>query len=458
MDTAILRSKILDLAIRGQLVPQDNAEGSALELLDAISEERGQKITPITDGIPFDLPKSWCWVKLDNIAKSSLGKTLNSITDVGDLTPYLCSINVYSSGIDLSVVKQARFTQEEKVKYLLRKGDLMICEGGDAGRCCIWDKDDEMYYQNALHRVRFYGNISPVFFKYIFDSYKNHGEIGCNGVTIQHFTQTKMKQLLFPLPPLAEQQRIVAKVDELLAAVDSIEKAQSDISDAASIIQSRILDLAIHGALVPQDIADGSALDLLASINEERGTNVVPVTTNVPFEIPSNWCWVRLDTICDVARGGSPRPIKQFLTDAEDGVNWIKIGDTEKGGKYINHSKEKIIKEGIKRSRFVHKGDFLLTNSMSFGRPYILNIDGCIHDGWLVISPYQGVFDKEYLYHLLSSKFAYDVFCQEASGGVVSNLNIDKVAHAIFPLPPLAEQRRIVAKVEELLSAIDNLK
>ena len=178
---------------------------------------------------------------------------------------------------------------------------------------------------------------------------------------------------------------------------------------------------------------------------------------NVPFEIPESWAWVTLNEVCEVARGGSPRPIKDYLTTNEDGVNWIKIGDTDKDGKYINSTKEKIIPEGVHRSRFVHKGDFLLTNSMSFGRPYILNIDGCIHDGWLVISPFANTYVTEFLYFLLSSSFAYDQFADAASGGVVSNLNSDKVANSYFPLPPEREQRRIINELNNWFKVVGEL-
>ena len=177
----------------------------------------------------------------------------------------------------------------------------------------------------------------------------------------------------------------------------------------------------------------------------------------MPFEIPESWAWVTLSEVCEVARGGSPRPIKDYLTTNEDGVNWIKIGDTDKDGKYINSTKEKIIPEGVHRSRFVHKGDFLLTNSMSFGRPYILNIDGCIHDGWLVISPFANTYVTEFLYFLLSSSFAYDQFADAASGGVVSNLNSDKVANSYFPLPPEREQRRIINELNNWFKVVGEL-
>ena len=188
---------------------------------------------------------------------------------------------------------------------------------------------------------------------------------------------------------------------------------------------------------------------------EQIGKEIRDISDELPFEIPDSWEWVRLGSICEIARGGSPRPIKQFLTDDPNGINWIKIGDSDKGGKYINETKEKIIPEGMSKSRFVHRGDFLLTNSMSFGRPYILNVDGCIHDGWLVLSGYQTAYDKDFLYYLLASSFAYYQFCEVVSGAVVKNLNSDKVACALFPLPPINEQHRIVAKIEELLPYIE---
>ena len=179
------------------------------------------------------------------------------------------------------------------------------------------------------------------------------------------------------------------------------------------------------------------------------------IADKVPFEIPESWEWVRLGTICEVARGGSPRPIKSFLTDDPDGVNWIKIGDSDKGGKYINSTKERIIPEGVSKSRFVHAGDFLLTNSMSFGRPYILNVDGCIHDGWLVLSEFEKAYDRDFLFYMLSSRFAYYQFCNVVSGAVVKNLNSDKVAAALFPLPPLNEQIRIVKVIDSVAPTID---
>ncbi|WP_226957766.1 restriction endonuclease subunit S [Streptococcus pneumoniae] len=174
---------------------------------------------------------------------------------------------------------------------------------------------------------------------------------------------------------------------------------------------------------------------------------------DVPYDIPDTWEWVRFSTLVEIVRGGSPRPIKDYLTSEVDGINWIKIGDTEKGEKYINNVKEKIKKSGLNKTRFVKKGTFLLTNSMSFGRPYILNVDGAIHDGWLAISNYENSLNKDYLFYILSSNVVYSQFLSLISGAVVKNLNSDKVASILIPLPPLSEQQRIIEAIE---SAYEN--
>lgn len=170
------------------------------------------------------------------------------------------------------------------------------------------------------------------------------------------------------------------------------------------------------------------------------------------------WTYKRLGDICTIERGGSPRPIDAFITTEDKGFNWIKIGDAVEGSKYISSTKEKIKPEGLKKTRFVHKGDFILSNSMSFGKPYILNIDGCIHDGWLVIHDENDTFDKSFLYYLLGSPNMYREFKRLAVGGVVNNLNSKVVRDVIVPVPPLQEQKRIVAELDLLTGIIDKQK
>jgi len=147
------------------------------------------------------------------------------------------------------------------------------------------------------------------------------------------------------------------------------------------------------------------------------------------------WEKVKLEDICLIERGGSPRPIKNYITNNTNGINWIKIGDANINSKYIDSTDEKIIKEGISRSRKVSIGDLILSNSMSFGRPCILNINGCIHDGWLVFSHLEkSRINKEYLYYILSSQIVKKQFQNEARGAIVKNLNIDIVKKNSDPI------------------------
>ena len=243
-----LKKSVLQEAIRGKLIPQLAEEGSAQDLLEQIKLEKqklvkegklkksalttstifrgddnkycekiGKSVQCIDEEIPFEIPESWVWCKFQDIANSELGKTMNRASDKGGEVPYLCSINVYWDKVDLSNVKLAPFSIAEKEKNLLQKGDLLICEGGEAGRCAIWSNDKTMYYQNALHRVRFYGNISSKFIQNVIRIYKTMGIIDkkSKGMTIKHFTKTALNSLYVPLPPVQEQQRIVAQIEKL---------------------------------------------------------------------------------------------------------------------------------------------------------------------------------------------------------------------------------------------------
>ncbi len=163
----------------------------------------------------------------------------------------------------------------------------------------------------------------------------------------------------------------------------------------------------------------------------------------------SAWPVFKLGEIFDIARGGSPRPIDKFITDAPEGINWVMISDATASTKFITKTKKKITQEGVARSRLVNSGDFLLTNSMSFGHPYIMATSGCIHDGWLVLSPKSNNINQDYFYHLLGSDTVYAEFERRAAGATVKNINIDIVKNVQVALPPLPEQKRIAAILDQ---------
>ncbi len=170
----------------------------------------------------------------------------------------------------------------------------------------------------------------------------------------------------------------------------------------------------------------------------------------------TGWQTKTLGEICEIERGGSPRPIQNFITTDPKGINWIKIGDATASGKYIYKTEEKIKPEGVKRSRMVYEGDFILSNSMSFGRPYIMKTTGCIHDGWLVL--HQPKVDPDYLYHVLSSDLVFSQFDRLAAGSTVRNLNIGLAKSVEIPYPPLPEQRRIVGILDQAFEGIATAK
>ena len=167
----------------------------------------------------------------------------------------------------------------------------------------------------------------------------------------------------------------------------------------------------------------------------------------------NQWKYVKLGEVCTIERGGSPRPIDDFITTDENGINWIKIGDADES-MYITKTAQRIKPEGMKKSRYVKPGDFLLSNSMSFGRPYILKIDGCIHDGWLVLRDENNVFDKKFLYYYLSAPITYKKFKSMAVGGVVNNLKSDMVRKVRVPVPSQEEQHQISDRLDRVSNLI----
>ncbi len=173
----------------------------------------------------------------------------------------------------------------------------------------------------------------------------------------------------------------------------------------------------------------------------------------------SSFEMVQIQEICEIQRGGSPRPIEDYITDSEDGINWIKIGDVSEDAKYITQTKEKIRKEGITKTRLVHEGDFVLSNSMSFGRPYIVKISGAIHDGWLLLRMKDSTkINQDFLYEILRSDIIKKQYARLATGGVVKNLNSGLVSGVQIPLPPLSIQEEIVAEIEDYQKIIDGAK
>jgi type I restriction enzyme S subunit len=231
----------------------------------------------------------------------------------------------------------------------------------------------------------------------------------CTGARMPRAQMNDVLGFEIPVPPLSEQHRIVAILDEAFAGIATAKaNAEKNLQNARAIFESH-----------------------LQSVFTQRG---------------EGWVDRTLDQVCIVERGSSPRPIKEYFTTDPDGVNWIKIGDTKEGGKYVHTTAQKITPEGAKQSRFVKEGDFILTNSMSYGRPYIMKTSGYIHDGWFVLRLNMAI-DTDYFYYLLASPVVQLQFASLASGSVVKNISGDLVKKVVLPIPPLEHQHIIVEKL-----------
>ena len=493
MNTKQLRQKILDLAIRGQLVPQDNNDEPASVLLEKIRAEKQTLIEQkkikkdkkssyitcdlspyqkysehfadgsskdITDEIPFEIPENWAWCRLGEIGVSELGKTLNSNKDTGELTPYLCSINIHWTCINLEEVKKTRFTKEEQRKYILLKNDLLVCEGGDIGRCFVWNFPIPMYYQNALHRIRFYNEINPFFFKFAIEYYKNIHILDkySKGVTIKHLTKTALHSICFPLPPLAEQKRIVEKIEELLALVDDLETNKTDLQSYIKQTKSKVLEMAVRGELVPQDSNDEPASVLLERIkNEQKSSKSKGKTTehNTHYEeeLPKNWAKTTLGECFEWGSGGTPTSsVKKYY---DGNIPWLVIGDLNDN--YINTSDKTITQFGLENSsaKLVPKGTLLLAMYGSIGKLGIAGMPLATNQAIAFALENKEINTKYLFYYLLSVRSSLNLL---GKGATQKNISQSIIKDFHFPLPPLAEQHRIVEKIEHIFAVLEELE
>ena len=446
----------------------------------------------IDEEIPFEIPDGWEWERWGNISQSIQYGYNAPALEQGVIRMVRIS-DIQDNKVVWDTVPFCMIEEQDIETYLLKENDILFARtGGTVGKSFLVEEVPlKSIYAGYLIRTRYSTLLCPHYMKAFMESQLyweqlKNGTIAtaqpnCNGKTLA--------KMLLPIPPMNEQKRIVERLHKISPFIERYSKSQDALNlmniQIREQLKKSVLQEAIQGKLVPQIPEEGTAQELLKRIKAEKeklvkegklkksaltdsviykgddnkyyeqvGKKCLDITEQIPFEIPVTWEWCRLSNVAEIARGGSPRPIKDYLTESSNGVNWIKIGDTEKGGKYITSCIEKIKPEGVKKSRMVHIGDFLLTNSMSFGRPYITGIEGCIHDGWLVISPIRPSFIEDFLYYLLSSQYAYNQFSGKVSGAVVKNLNSDKVAASLFPLPPLKEQQRIVAQIERLFEQL----
>lgn len=505
-----LRRFILDLAMRGKLVEQHPNDEPASELLKRIQAK------PSNDEA-FSIPDSWAWVSVGQIGEARLGKMLDKAKNKGIPRRYLRNVNVRWFEFDLSDVLEMRFEDTELNEFALFSGDVLICEGGEPGRAAVWDEQEkEIYFQKAIHRVRFPRGVASSFFVKALRESADSGRLSAyfTGVTIKHFTGRELASFVFPLPPLAEQQRIVAKVDELMGLCDRLETAQAEREHprdqlvAASLhrlnnpaaatepdqpndsreharfyvnqlprlttrrkdiqqLRQTILNLAVCGELVPQDSNDEPATELLKSIQAEKARLVkngrlraekpLPAIDEkeIGFETPQGWKWVRLGQIIKLWSGFAFRS-SDFQAE---GVPVIRIGDLQDGevvvGSAVRVSHRIAVEVGpevwIPPDALLIAMSGATTGKVAFNRSgtrLLLNQRVGRIEVIQVSIDFIRIFFETIIVRNLSISF----------GTAIPNLSAKQINETALPLPPLPEQHRIVAKVNELMMLCDQLE
>lgn len=476
MNAQQLKNSILQEAIEGRLVPQDPNDEPASVLLDKIRAEKKRLVkegklkkkdleeTPISeDEIPFEIPKSWEWVRIVDIGVAETGTTPSKSHPeyFGSFIPFLGPANMLNG----QIISETQGLSEIGANYgrIVPKGSILqVCIGGSIGKCAIVDKPVTFNQQ--------INSITPLVcvIEFIFhvlqsDYFRLAIKDKATGTATPIINRGNWEQIVIPLPPLAEQKRIVAKIEELLPKVEEYGKAQDALDKLNEELPERlkksILQEAITGRLVPQDPNDEPASILLDKIRKEKAKLVkegklkkkdlieIPISEDeIPFEIPESWEWCSLGSVISLLSGRDLTP--QDYNDNNDGIPYITGASNFEGGSLVIN---RWTPKPVSISKY---GDLLITCKGTIGT-MAFNTVGDIHIARQVmaISPYiiDLNFIKFYLMRIVSE-------LDKKAKSIIPGISREDILTASFPLPPLAEQKRIVAKIEEVFAEIDKLK
>ena len=499
MNAQQLKNAILQEAIEGRLVPQDPNDEPASALLERILKEKEELVkagklkkkdlevkTISEDEIPFEIPESWEWCRIGDIFIHASGKQQSSNNkNVGTLQKYITTSNLYWGKFVLDTLKEMYFTDEELKTCSAQKGDLLVCEGGAGyGRSAIWSYEYDICLQNHVHRLRpvIDGVCEYVF--YLIYLLKESNRLASVGTAMPGLSANRLKELFVPLPPLAEQHRIVAKIEELLPKVEEYGKAQDALNKLNAELPERlkksILQEAISGRLVPQDPNDEPASVLLAKIRKEKEELVkagklkkkdlieTPITEDeIPFEIPESWEWVRLGALVSNQTGLSYNK-GDLEKKVDNSIRVLRGGNIQNGSWCTKVDDVMIAPEYVKKPNLtLQKNTFItpaVTSLEHLGKTALIEEDytDIVAGGFvLYLLPFyrDDIFSK-YLSYYFQSAY-YNTFCQSIankSGQAFWNLSRQKLMELVLPIPPLAEQHRIVEKLEQVLGDIDKLR
>ena len=439
--------------------------------------------------MPFDIPDSWEWVRLGELFQHNTGKALNASNRTGQLKQYITTSNLYWDRFELDNLKEMHFSESEVEKCTVIKGDLLVCEGGDIGRAAIWLYDYPMCIQNHIHRLRAYLPLCTRFFYYLFDLYKHAGWIGGKGIGIQGLSSNAIHSLLFPFPPLAEQYRIADAIDTMQPYADSYAIVESSLDKLNSTFPERlkksILQEAVQGKLVPQDPSDEPAEALLERIRAEKqrlvkegrikkdkhesiifrrdnshyekcGSEELCIDEEIPFEIPDNWAWARLSSFGVFSSGKTPSMSNPQFWNGD--VSWVTSKDMKHP--VIMDSEMHITEQAAATMQLYPAGTLLLVARSGILKRLLplctLGVDSTINQDIKAFSLYD-IELSEWLFYGIKAFEPYILKELVKSVTTVESLKFDEFAAMLIPVPPLSEQRRIIAAIRAAMKLLTPL-
>ena len=414
------------------------------------------------------LPPGWAWVKIAAIADTQLGKTLSTKkSGEGRSMPYLRNKNVQWHRLELDDVRETCFTPAEEAKFKLQRGDLLVCEGGEVGRCAVWQQHTEqIYFQNALHRIRPHSGISTRWLEYILRWYAESDRLSAyaSGVTISHLVQRALRQLEIPVAPSLEQRRVVAAIEEHFSRLDAAGEALAAARARIEASRRAILSHAFTGRLVPQEPDDEPASALLDRISRSRHSpgrrpshDTVPALTDTAGSLPPGWTWATVADVSDVQLGRQRSP--QHHT-GEQMRPYLRSANVTWQGICLDDVKEMNFDDVDFEQFRLAPGDILLNEASGspneVGKPAIWNnqIDGCCFQNTLLrLRP--RLLDRYYVYWYCYASALTGRFGEAGRGVNIRHLGKRGLAQFPIPIAPLSEQERIVAAIEEHFSRLD---
>ena len=439
----------------------------------------------IADEVPFDIPESWEWVRLGNLFQHNTGKALNASNHEGTLLQYITTSNLYWNRFELASLKKMYFTDAEISKCTVTNGDLLVCEGGDIGRAAIWRYDYDICIQNHIHRLRSYIPLCTEFFYYLFYLYKNAGWIGGKGIGIQGLSSNAIHTLLFPLPPLNEQKRIVEKLQELKPYTNKYDFASNKIDTLNNAfpeqLKKSILQEAVQGKLVPQDPADEPASALLEHIRTEKEHLIKSgkikrdkhesvifrrdnsyyervdgiercIDDEMPFEIPESWRWTRWGTVATSIQYGYNAPAKQCGR-----IRMVRISDIHENLVTWTTVPFCDIDELDISTYLLQPNDILFARTGgTVGKSFLVRDVPyeAIYAGYLIRTRYSALLCPHYLKYFMESPLYWQQLKKGTTATAQPNCNGQTLSNMLLPLPPAKEQYRIVEKINRAFAKV----